>query len=81
MYGDGDPDDGLGAFVQRRRSDQTIVGRLYHQLAAPNLFIFSICLFVCLSVFCICLFVFLYVCMFVCLYVCLFVIFVCLSAK
>ena len=36
MYGDGDPDDGLAA-VERRGRDQTVVGRLYHKLAAPNL--------------------------------------------
>ena len=36
MYGDGDPYDGLAA-VERRGRDQTVVGRLYHQLAAPNL--------------------------------------------
>ena len=37
MCGDGDPDDGLGALVQRRRRDQTVVGGLYHQLAAAHL--------------------------------------------
>ena len=36
MYGDGDPDDGLGA-VERRGRYQTVVGGLYHQLTAPNL--------------------------------------------
>ena len=36
MYGDGDPDDGLAA-VERRRCYQTVVGGLYHQLAAAHL--------------------------------------------
>ena len=36
MYGDGDPDDGLAA-VERGRCYQTVVGGLYHQLAAPHL--------------------------------------------
>ena len=36
MYGDGDPYDGLAA-VERRGRDQTVVGRLYHQLATAHL--------------------------------------------
>ena len=36
MYGDGDPDDGLAA-VERRGCYQTVVGGLYHQLAAAHL--------------------------------------------
>ena len=36
MYGDGDPDDGLAA-VERRGRYQTVVGGLYHQLAAAHL--------------------------------------------
>ena len=71
MYRDGDPDDGLGALVQRRRRDQTVVGGLYHQLVATHLvhnkcsvevdlvFALCLCLFCCVSV---CLFVFVFVC-------------------
>ena len=77
MYGDGDPDDGLGALVQRRRRDQTVVGRLYHQLVATHLvdLVFALCL--CLCLFCyvsVSLFVFVFVS--VCLFVFVFV-FVC----
>ena len=36
MYGDGDPDDGLAA-VEGRGRYQTVVGGLYHQLAAAHL--------------------------------------------
>ena len=53
MYGDGDPDDGLGALVQRRRRDQTVVGRLYHQLVATHLVHNKCSVEVCL---CVCLF-------------------------
>ena len=70
MYGDGDPDDGLGALVQRRRRDQTVVGGLYHQLVATHLvhnkcsvevdLVFALCL-------CLCLFCYVSVSLFVCL--------------
>ena len=70
MYRDGDPDDGLGALVQRRRRDQTVVGGLYHQLVAPHL-VHNKCSVEVDLVFALCLCLFCYVAVCLCLCLCL----------